>query len=56
MALHVLSTMLVNEVSDQCDVIAKPSRGVRLKTEVKAGGLALLPEGKVVFYQEEKSQ
>ena len=54
-ALCTLAASLTNEVSNQCDILLKPSRCVRLKEEVKAGGLALLPEGKVVFYPAEKT-
>ena len=54
-ALCTLANSLTNKVSDQCDILLKPSRGVRLKEDVKLGGLALLPEGKVMFYSADKA-
>ena len=54
-AVHTLSKALTNKVSDQCDILLKPSRGVRLKVDVKQGELALLPEGKVVYYAADKA-
>ena len=54
-ALCTLAHPLTNEVSDQCDILLRPSRCVRLKKDVKLGELALLPEGRVVFYPAEKT-
>ena len=52
--LNMLAHMLTNKVSDQCEILLKPSRGVRTTKEIQAGELALLPEGKVLFYPEDK--
>ena len=54
MRFGYISHVHENEVSSQCEVIVKPSRCVRLKTSVKAGELALLPEGRVVVYGPDK--
>ena len=54
-ALHTLSASLTNSVSDQCEMLLKPQRCVRLKVGVAAGALALLPEGKVVYYPKDKA-
>ena len=54
-ALHSLSASLTNSVSDQCEMLLKPQRCVRLKVDVAPGALALLPEGKVMFYPKEKA-
>ena len=54
-ALGTLAHSLTNEVWDQCDIVLRPTRCVRLKKNVKLGELAMLPEGKVVFYPAEKT-
>ena len=54
-ALHTLAASLTNSVSDQCEILLKPQRCVRLKQSVAAGAMALLPEGKAVYYTKEKA-
>ena len=55
-AIGMLALSLTNRVSDQCDILLKPVKVVRAKKEVPAGGLALLPEGKVVYYPGDKKR
>ena len=54
MALHVLGELVGVRVSDQCDILLKPSRMLRITKDLAAGELALIAEGKVVAYPDDE--
>ena len=55
-AMGMLALSLTNRVSDQCEILLKQFKGVRAAKDVQAGGLALLPEGKVVYYPADRNK
>ena len=45
-ALHTLADALTNKVFDQCEILLRPTRCVRLKVDVKVGEFGLVARGK----------